>query len=271
MDKDTKMFFKVGFGVVVALVGAVLLFSSFTIVGATERSIILRFGEVNRVLEPGLHLKIPMVEKIIRMEVATQKIEAGASAASKDLQIVTTDIALQYHLIPESVGLLYKEFRTDYKSRVIDPAIQNTVKAITAKFNAEELITKRAEVKELMTIMLENRLVDTHMRVTNLDIVNFSFSKSFNKAIEEKVTAEQNALREENKLKQVEFEAKQKIEIAKAEAMKTELEARALAINSNLIQKIIAEAQLKAAERWDGVLPTHMYGSAPIPLINIGN
>ena len=253
----------------VSLLGVFLFFSSFTIIDATERGVVLRFGDVNRVMDAGFNWKQPFLEKVIKMPVTTQRTTVSAGSASQDLQTVNTTIALQYNLIPSQVGELYKEFRKDYKNIVIDPAVQDSVKASTAKFNAEELITKRAEVKNLMEKLLRDRLAEANIRVSNLDITNFEFSKEFDKAIEEKVTAEQEALREENKLRKVEFEAQQKIEIAKAEATRTRLEVEALRLGSDLIEKIRAEAQLEASKKWNGVLPTHMYGSAPIPLLNL--
>lgn len=256
-------------GFILGILALILVFGSWTIIQAGERGVILRFGNVDRVLEPGFHLKIPFAEKVVDMEVRTQKIEVEASAASKDLQIVTTNLAIQFNLIPDMIGTLYEELKTSYRSRVIDPAMQDAIKASTAQFNAEELIKQRPKVKIAIEDILRERLAEKYINVTNVDIVNFEFSSEFNQAIERKVKAEQQAFEQENITKQEEEKKKQEILKAEAIAIKTKLEVQALAAGSALIEKIKAEAQLEAAKRWNGVLPTHLYGSAPIPLLNL--
>jgi regulator of protease activity HflC (stomatin/prohibitin superfamily) len=253
----------VGWGLA-ALVALFFIFGSFTIVGAGERGVVLRLGKIDRTIEPGLHLKTPFLERVVKLETRTQKIEVEASAASKDLQIVTVNVALQFNLIPEQVGPLYEELRTEYRSRVIDPAIQDSVKSATAQFNAEALITRRSEVKDVMEADLKTRLATTHIQVTNLDIVNFDFSESFNAAIEQKVTAEQRALEAENKLKQVQFEAQQKVETAKAEAEAIRIQAQAITQQGG--REFV---NLKAVEKWNGVLPTQMIPGSAVPFINL--
>lgn len=254
---------------VAVFVALVVLFGSWTIVPAGERGVVLRFGKIDRILEQGLSFKIPIWEKVIDMEVRTQMIEVEASAASKDLQTVTAILAVQFNLDPESVGEIYEKLKMQYRTRVIDPAIQNAIKAATAQFNAEALITRRAEVIAVAENSLKERLAEYDIKVTNVDIVNFDFSDEFNRAIEAKVTQEQEALKQENITKQEEEKKKQSILKAQATAESTRLEAQALLLNNDLIEKIYAEAQLEAAKRWNGVLPTHLYGSAPIPLLNL--
>jgi len=247
-------------GAIGSLLALILVFvmAPFTIIDTTERGVVLRWGAVDRVLDEGVHWRTPIAEDVIKMPVNTQVIKVTAGAASKDLQEVSTTLAIQYRLDPTEVGLIYSSLKKDYQTVVIDPAIQDAIKAETAKFNAAELITERALVKEAISAGLTARLAEEHILVTNVDIVNFKFSAAFDQAIEEKVTAEQNAQREENKLRQVEFEAQQKIETAKAEAERTRLEAEALASQSGsaVIEKIYAEAALEAAKNWNGVSPT---------------
>ena len=276
VTNNAKVITHVILGTIFTIVGLVLVFGSWTIVKTGERGVVLRMEKIVRTLEPGFHGKVPFIERVVDMDVRTQKIEVEASAASNDMQIVTTNIALQFNLIPEEVDALYTNLKKSYRSKVIDPAIQDAIKATTAKFNAEELITKRPEVKEAMEITLKERLLQANILVTNLDIVDFDFSPSFNAAIEAKVTAEQNALKAQNDLERVKFEAQQSIEKAKAEATRTRLEVEALKLGSDLIEKIRAEADLKraeamltAAEKWGGVLPTHMVPGGALPLIDL--
>lgn len=256
---------------IVALV-VLLLFlavSPFKTIDEGEMGVVLRFNKVDRVMEPGFHWKTPVVEKVVVYDVRTQKLEVPASAASKDLQIVKATVAMQYNVIPTEVSVLYAEVGKNYDSVIIAPAVQDVLKATTALFNAEELITKRVEVKAAAEVALKERLAEGHIFVSNVDIVNFDFSEEFNAAIEQKQVQEQEALKEVNITRQEEEKKKQAILQAEAVAQKTRLEAQALSINANIIDKILAEAKLEAAKNWNGVLPTHMYGSAPIPLVNI--
>jgi regulator of protease activity HflC (stomatin/prohibitin superfamily) len=242
----------------------VILASSFVIVDAGERGVVLRLGEINRVVQPGIAFRIPVADQVIKMEVRTTKEEVEASAASNDLQIVTSNVVIQYNIIPGDVGLLYEEVGISFRERIINPAIQDAIKATTANFNAEELITKRGEVSEQMEELLKARLLEAHISVTNVDVVDFNFSDSFNAAIEAKVTAEQDALREENRLRQIEFEAQQMIETAKAEAESIRIQAQAIQQQGGKDY-----VQLKAVEKWDGKLPQQFIPGSTIPFLNL--
>lgn len=215
--------------IILGIAVLVLMLGSWTVIKPAEEGVVIRLGNIDRQMASGFHWKIPLLEKVVHMDVSTKKIEVQASAASKDLQVVTTNLAVQYELNEVSVSKIYTEYqKNNIQSRVIDPAIQDAVKASTALFNADELITKRAEVKDNIFSLLNERLASEGVVLKNVDIVNFDFSESFNKAIEEKVTAEQNAAREENKLKQVEFEAQQRIEQARGEAEAIKIQAQAI-------------------------------------------
>jgi len=214
--------------IVMGIVFLIILFGSWSLIDAGERGVVLKVGKVDRVMQPGFNLKIPIIERVIKMEVRTQKIEREASSASNDLQIVTTNVALNFNLDPAGVGVLYEEVGVGYRPRIIDPAIQDSVKAATARFNAEALITKRPQVKQAIEQDLEQRLLENNILVTDVSIVNFKFSEEFDTAIEAKVTAEQRALEAENKLRQVEFEAQQRIEQARGEAEAIRIQAQAI-------------------------------------------
>lgn len=251
-------------GAVLAIIGLILIFGSWTIVKAGERGIVIRLGEVNRVLEPGFHFKQPFIESVINLEVRTQKVEIEATAPSQDLQIVTTNVALNYNIEPSTIDELYEKIGLKFKSRIIDPAIQDSVKAATAKFNAEELITSRQSVKDEIKKSLKERLGINYIVVTDLSIVNFQFSEEFDKAIEEKVTAEQKALEAENKLKQVEFEAQQLIVTSKAQAEAIKIQAQAITQQGGKDY-----VQLRAIEKWNGMLPQQFVPGSAIPFLNI--
>src|SRR3990167_8964328 len=193
-DEQAKKILKrvaIGVGVLILF----LILNPVVFVGTGERGVVTNFGAVqDKVLSEGINFRTPFVQKVIKLDVQVQKEQVSASAASKDLQNVSAKIALNFHLNPDKVNLLYQSVGTDYKSRIIDPAVQEAVKATTAKYTAEELVTKREQVKTEAKQLLSERLVKDHIVVNELSIVDFDFSSSFNAAIEAKVTAEQNAL-----------------------------------------------------------------------------
>ncbi len=257
-------------GIVVGIIILIVIISAlpFTIVSTGERAIVLRFGGVVRVLGEGIHYKTPFVESIETIDIRVQKEQVEATAASKDLQSVTATVALNYGLQAESVGLLFSHIGREYKTRIIDPAIQEAVKAATAKYTAEELVTKRDSVRNDIRNALVDRLVKDYIVVDDVSIVDFEFSPGFRQAIEAKVTAEQNALQAKNKLAQIEFEAQQKIATAEAEAKSIRLQSDA-ANNDKYIALKRLDVQLEFAKRWNGVLPVNLYGSAPIPFLDV--
>lgn len=260
-------FFKWTGGSILALI-LIGVFMPFTIVGAGERSVVLKFGAVDRVLDPGIHWVTPLMESSQKMDVKTQKEQVSSQAASKDLQTVSTDIALNYNLMPDKVGDLWKSIGSDYKTRIIDPAVQEATKSATAKYTAEELITKRESVRDDIKAALTTRLSNEFIQVSEVSIVNFDFSKSFNDAIEAKVTAEQNALAAKNKLEQVKFEAEQRVATAKAEAEAIKLQSDA-ANNEKYVSLKRVEVQLEMSKRWNGQLPVNMYANVPLPLLDL--
>lgn len=249
-------------GIVVAIFIIIVLLPFYTI-GAGERGVVLNWGAFNgEVSGEGLHFRTPIKQSIIKMNVQVQKEEVAVSAASSDLQTVSAKIAVNYHLNPEKVGVIYQTIGKDFKERVISPAIQEAMKSTTAKFTAEELVTKREIVKDEAKTNIKNRLAESNIVVDDFNIVNFDFSESFNTAIEAKVTAEQNALASKNKLEQVKYEAQQQIEQAKGKSEAIRVEAQALKDNPQL-------TQLRAVEKWNGVLPVYMTSGAPTPFLDV--
>ena len=236
-------------------------------VGAGERGVQLRFNAVTgKVLDEGLYFRIPFIEKIKKMDVKIQKVETEADSSSKDLQIVDSTIALNFHVDPVKVADLYREVGMNFGSRIISPAIQESVKAGMAQFTAEELITKRPEVREAIKFALRDKLGIRGIIVDEFNIVNFNFSDSFDAAIEAKVTAEQSALEAKNKLEQIKFEAEQKIATATAEAEAIRIKAQAIAQQGG--EDYVS---LKAVEKWNGILPVQMIPGGAIPFINLSN
>jgi regulator of protease activity HflC (stomatin/prohibitin superfamily) len=229
------------------------------------RGIATRLGNVTgKIRGQGIFFKVPFIEGNKNIEVRVQKEETTATAASKDLQSVTAKVALNFRVEPERVVSLYQEIGMDYKERRIIPALQESVKATTAKYTAEELITRRAEVRDGIKLAISEKMGNNGIFVEDFNIVDFDFSESFNKAIEAKVTAEQDALAAKNKLEQVKYEAEQRVAQAKGEA-------EAIKIQSEAIQAQGGEnyVQLQAIKQWKGDVPQYMMGNA-VPFINLG-
>ena len=238
-------------------------------VGPGQRGVVLNFGAVqDYVLGEGLHFRIPVVQEVILLDVKVQKVVTDTVAASADLQDVTSSIALNYHLVPDKANIVYQTIGASYKERIIDPAILEVVKAVSARYSAEELITKRPQVSEAMRMSLTDRLKEYNIAVDAFSIVAFSFSKVFAEAIEAKQTAEQLALKARRDLERVKIEAEQKITAAKAEAESLRLQ-RANT-SPDLIELRRIEANLKAIEKWDGILP-QVVGTGGVPLIGLGD
>ncbi|MAG12293.1 HflC protein [bacterium] len=246
----------------VGLIVLILASGAFGIVGAGERGVLLQFGAVqDKVFGEGLYFKIPLAQEVIRIDVKIQKDEIPASAASKDLQIVTSKIALNYHLDPESVNRIWQELGKNYNVRIIAPSIQEAVKAESAKFTAEELIIKREEVKEQIKANLTKRLLEHAIIVDELNIIEFEFSKAFNEAIEAKVTAEQLKLKADRDLERIKIEAQQKIAESQGKAEAIRIEAQALQYNPKVVE-------LRWIEKWDGKVPTYWGEASPFIGIN---
>src|SRR5438128_12178673 len=145
--------------IVTFVVIIVFMFESVVVVEAGHRGVVLYVGAVeNRVLGEGIHYIVPFAEQVIQMEVRTLKFQANASAASNDLQEVQTTIALNFHIDPNNANMIYQQLGSDYADRIIAPTIQESVKANVAKFNAEELITRRADAKAAIDRSISNTL-----------------------------------------------------------------------------------------------------------------
>lgn len=218
-DEDEPTVRRKWWFVPIALLAISILTGMVAIVPAGNRGVLLRFGKVDAVYQEGLNMKIPLVDKVVNMSVKTQKYEVpDAEAASRDLQDVTTSIALNYRLEPSRVGEVYRTLGLDYISVIAQPYVQEVVKATTAEFNAEDCILRREEVRDRIAERLTTRLRERGIVTEAVNITNFKFSAEFTLAIESKVVAVQRVAEAENKLKQIEVEARQAKQKAEGEA-----------------------------------------------------
>lgn len=248
--------------IIIFLVIIVVIVNPFVIVGRGERGIVLTFGAVQKtVLGEGLHFRVPIMQKIIKIDVRVHKSQTDAESVSKDLQDTHSTIAVNYHIIPEMANWVYQNLGIQYKERIIDPAVQEVVKAITARYTAVELITQRERVRSEIKELLKSRLIGYNINVDDFSIVNFRFSQQFTQAIESKQTAEQFALKAQRDLERIKIEAEQKVTQAKAEAEALRLQKAN--ITPELVKLRQIEASMKAIDKWDGHMPKVTGGSVP--------
>ena len=257
--------------IAIVLVSAILVTAgAIVIVPSGTRGVLLTWGQVSGIMDEGLHFIMPVMQSVILMEVTIQKAERPESTASADLQEVTTTLAVNYRLNPGFVDEIYLNLRQDYVTRVIQPNIEETIKATTAQFKAEELITKRAEVKLTFEEILTERLAPYHIDVLSVAVTDFQFSAQFTQAIEAKVTAEQKALEAKNKLEQIRYEAQQQViqadAYANATILRAEADAEALRLRREQLDPQIL--QWLALEKWNGILP-YFFGGEVVPFLQL--
>lgn len=258
---------KIGPGFVVAgfllvLAALVFAFGSWGTVEPGHVGVVIRMGAVSGTIkQEGFYTKTPLIDSVVEMDTRIQKEQVPSEGASRDLQRVRTVVALNLNLDKESCDELYKTVGVEYLDRLVGPALQESVKAVIAQYTAEELITKREVVRQEIFNMISGKMKPYGIHAESLNIVDFDFSPAFNEAIEAKVTAEQKALASKNLLVQKEFEAKQLVATAKGKA-------EAMQVESAAIQNNPAIMQLRALEKWDGVLPR--VSSGVVPFIDVG-
>jgi regulator of protease activity HflC (stomatin/prohibitin superfamily) len=226
-----------------------LISTFFVVVNAGERGVLMEFGKVQeKILGEGIHPIIPLVNTVQKLSVRVQKQEISAEASSKDLQDVFADVALNWHIIPEEANAIFQEIGTEVAiiDRIINPAVEEVIKAIIAKYTAEQIITKREDVKAGLDDSLTTRLINYHIAVDDISLVHVHFSVQFSAAVEAKQIAEQEAKRADFIAKKAIKQAEAKVNIARGEA-----EAQKL-LRENLTPEIL---QKEAIEKWNGTLP----------------
>ena len=260
---------------VVALAAIGLAASSFTIVPSGNTGVILTLGKVAETsFTEGFHVKAPFIQQVESMSNKIQVYETPASAVSKDLQTVSSTIAVNYRLVSDKSADMYKNVGIDYQTVLITPVVQECMKSATAKYTAEQLITERAAVGAEVKSDLDKKLNGYGIYIEKFNIVNFDFSAEFNTAIEAKQVAEQNLLKTKTEQEQAKViaktEAEKKVIAANAEAEAILAEAQAQAdanklLEESLSNKVIAYEQI---QKWNGVMPK-VTGSDSGLLINV--
>jgi len=237
-NEEHKQYILLG---ILVLVVITFLFGSFRVIDAGENGVRVTLGKASlSPLNPGIHFKFPLIQTIVKFETRTQKYEAELSASSRDLQEVSTKVAINYKVDPSRTPEIYKTLGTEYANRIIYPIEQEVNKASTAQFTAEELVTKRESVREMMRSNLKEKLLPRGIIVEEISIINFEFGEEFTKAIEQKQVAEQQALTAENKFKEMEWTSK------------------SMKLQSEVLEIKKLDIQQQWITKWDGKLPIFM-------------
>lgn len=248
------------------LVAVFVLANCFTIIGAGHTGVVLTLGKVNEeVLQEGIHIKIPFVQRIVKIDNRIVKLEVNTEAFSKDLQTVATTLAINYRVDTAKSYSIYKNIGASYEDVLVVPAVNEVLKATTALYTAEESVTNRSLISEGLIKGLNNKLNNIGLFVTDVNIINFDFSEAFINAIEEKQVAQQQLLKAET-------EKQTAITNAEAEAETTRIKAQAEADANNKIKASLNEQVIRSKfyDKWDGKLPQAMGSDSVITNIDGG-
>lgn len=288
MDEDLKAILspviRYGKWVLLVLFLGITMQQSVTIVQPGHSGVVVRLGEVQpEPLAEGVHLVIPFVTTVKKISVQTQLCEVKSEGSTKDLQVVSTTLALNYSLTHEKTPELFRTVGMDYQDKIIVPAVMEVFKAQTAKYTAEELVTKREELSQAIQTTLSGRLCERGLLVEAISLTDFRFSRTFDEAVEQKIAAEQAALTAKNELEKIKVEAEKTVVTAQgeADAAKAKAEGEAEAVRIKAAAEAEAVKQLGTAlkenqpvlyyeglRKWNGQLPTHLLGTPPVPTLD---
>jgi regulator of protease activity HflC (stomatin/prohibitin superfamily) len=263
--KQVKPIALYGMGVLIA---SILLFGMFFTIPAGYCGVLTTFGAASQnVLGPGLHFKLPIVQGVVKLNVQVQKNEQVEDAASLDLQQVKTTIATNWNIDGSDASWIYQKIGMEsaLNERIFQPVVSNAVKAVVAHYNAEELVTKRDQVRTQIEDLIRTNLKPYHVNVdvAGVSITDFQFSSDYASAIEQKQVAQQRAQQAEYELQQAKVEAERQIAQAQGQS-----EAQKL-LQQTLTPQLI---QQQAIAKWDGHLPNVVGGNGVLPMIgNVTN
>lgn len=245
----------------IIVIALIIIGGVFVQIGPGQRGVLMTFGAVhNSVLDPGLHLKLPFAQSVVRMDVQVQNSQAQETSASLDLQNVSTTVATNWHILPADAEWVYQHIgsESDLVDKIIHPSISNSVKAVTAHYNAEDLIIHRDAVRDEIQKEITAELQPYRVVVDSVNITDFHFSEEFAQAIERKQIAQQRALQAKYELDQAKVLAQQRVVEAQAQSQAQQL------LQQTLTPEII---QQQAIAKWDGRLPAVVGDKSVLPMI----
>ena len=248
--------------VVFLLVVFLLMFNPIAIVGVGERGVKVTLGKTSpESYGEGVHFVMPFISHMHKMDVKTVKSNISTMAQSKDIQQAKIVYVVNYNLKPEYAPRMYREVGKDYLNVIISPTVEGIVKDVIGKWNAQDIVANREKVASEILSKLREDLGAKYINVSDFQITEIQYSNAFEQAIENKVTAEQDALKAKNVTIQVQEEARQKVIAAEAEAKSMAIRAQALTQNKALVE-------YEAVKKWDGKMPQYMLGNS-VPFINL--
>lgn len=248
--------------VVILLILFVVLCNPIAMVGVGERGVKVTLGMVSpNSYTEGIHLITPFISKIKTMDVKTQKIYMQTPVYTKDIQKANISYVINYNLQPNNVHKMYREVGMTYRDTVLMPVVEGTIKDVIGKWNAQDLVANRERAAQEILSKLVTEFQTKYINITGFQMTEIKYSDVFERSIESKVTAEQDALKAKNKTVQIQEEAKQKVISAEAEAKSMSIRANALTQNKALVQ-------YEAVQKWDGKMPQYMLGNT-VPFINV--
>lgn len=256
MKQIIKKGVKIGIIVFAGIFAIITLFASFQTIKSGEVGLRVRFGKIiDSNLTEGFNLKVPYIEKIVKVNIKTQKAEITTESSTKDMQTVQTILAVNFRVKKDQAVNLYKTVGNNYETVILVPAIQESVKSAMSQYSAEEVITKRNEVSTQCLKVLQDKVEKYGLEIQDFNIIDLSFSQAYKNAVEEKTIAEQKVLTAQQNLERTKVESEQKIVEAEATKKVNEL------LNQTITDDILAKQFI---EKWNGVLPTTYAGNGDI-------
>lgn len=267
MKNDTTTFVPNTFGKflkwgILILVLIIVLSSTCYTVKSTQRGVLSTFGKINpNAVAPGLHIKIPFIQTVDKVNIQQKKEDGQENAYTKDIQTAVVDYTINYDLVAENISNLYKNVGMDYHNRIIVPKVRGVMKDAFGNYEATSIVNNRDEVRIYIENRLKRVLDSTYFKNVQFQITEIDYDNDFEEAIKEKQVAEQKALKAKNVTIQIEEQAKQQVITAEAEAKAMQIKAQALAANQKLVE-------YEAVQKWDGKLPEYMLGNS-VPFLNL--
>ena len=249
-------------------VGIIILSNCITTVPTGFVGVKTRFGQVqDDVIQEGLNTKVPFIEKIVKIDCRTKKLESTSEGSTKDLQTVNISIAVNYNVNKKTANTLYKEVGVDYENIIINPAILESIKAIAAQYTAEELITKRAEVSTNIQDAIMHKITDRGFNISAFNITNINFTEAYNQAIEAKAVKQQEVATAQAELEKQKIQNEKEISIAQKDAKVMELQNQQITENTLRLKEL--EIKEKMINKWNGEYPDTMLGEGTNTLFNL--
>lgn len=266
---DNKRLIFLILGIIIFIILVIVAFNSITTVPTGFVGVKTRFGKVQQdVIQEGLNLKVPFIEKIVKIDCKTKKVETTAAGSTKDMQNVSTSIAVNYNVNKETANNLYREIGLDFENIIISPAIQESIKSTLAQYTAEELITKRSNVSNEIQNILIDKIQEKGFVITEFNLVNIDFSEEYDKAIETKAVRQQEVETAKAELEKQKIQNEKEISEAQKDAQVMALQNSQITENTLRLKEL--ENEKAMIDKWNGTLPSTMLSNGANALFNIG-